>query len=180
MSRQEWITSSAEQTRALGAALGAAAQPGDIVALTGDLGAGKTTLVQGVAAALGLSGYVPSPTFTLIREYHLPAGRHGGSLRLYHVDLYRLTPPDVEAIGLGELFDEGAVVVVEWAERAGDILPADVLSVEMRILEGDRRALVVHPGGAGSAALADRWVAEARRRRLAGPRAAEAAARRSG
>jgi tRNA threonylcarbamoyladenosine biosynthesis protein TsaE len=134
--------------------------PGDVVALTGDLGAGKTTLVQGLAAALGVRGYATSPTFALIREYHLPADRHGGRLRLYHVDLYRLSPADVAGIELDELFDEGAVVVIEWAERARHTLPADTLWVEMRVLDGDRRRLVIQPAGKRSAELADRWAAE--------------------
>jgi tRNA threonylcarbamoyladenosine biosynthesis protein TsaE len=128
-------------------------RPGDVVALTGDLGAGKTTLVQGLAAALGVRGYATSPTFTLIREYH-------GRLRLYHVDLYRLGPGDLAGIELDELFDEGSVVVIEWAERARNTLPADTLWVEMRVLDGDRRRLLIQPAGKRSAELADRWAAE--------------------
>ncbi|MDR5683244.1 MAG: tRNA (adenosine(37)-N6)-threonylcarbamoyltransferase complex ATPase subunit type 1 TsaE [Armatimonadota bacterium] len=151
---RRWVTDGPEQTRALGRALGRAVRAADVVALTGDLGAGKTTLVQGMAAGMGVRGYVASPTFTLIREYH-------GSLRLYHVDLYRLDPADLLSIGLDELFDEGGVVVIEWAERARDVLPVDSLWVEMQILEGDRRALNLRPVGVRSTELAQRWAADA-------------------
>lgn len=107
-----WTTATEEETRALGEALAAELAPDGVLLLSGDLGTGKTVLAQGIARGLGIDpGEVQSPTFTLIREH---AG-HGG--RLVHVDLYRLDPSDVPALGLEELLAGPGVKVVEWAER---------------------------------------------------------------
>ena len=115
----------AEATRELGARLGRAARPGDVLALYGDLGAGKTCFVQGVAAGLGVSEPVTSPTFILIAEY-------AGRLPLYHVDLYRTgSLEEIAALGLEELFDGDGVTVVEWAEKAEPILPPRAVRVRI-------------------------------------------------
>jgi tRNA threonylcarbamoyladenosine biosynthesis protein TsaE len=117
---------SAEATRRLGARLGRAARAGEVVALYGDLGAGKTCFAQGVAAGLGVEGPVTSPTFIMIAE-------HAGRLPLYHVDLYRTDRLDeVLALGLDELLDGEGVTVVEWAEKAEPILPARTVRVRIR------------------------------------------------
>ncbi len=105
----------AEATRSLGVTLGQSLKVGSVILLEGDLGSGKTTLVQGLAAGLGITEPVVSPTFTLINEY--PEGR----LPLYHLDLYRLQPEEVAALHL-EIYWEGAeiplgIVAIEWAER---------------------------------------------------------------
>jgi len=101
---------------------------GGVVALSGELGAGKTTFVQGLAQALGIRRPVTSPTFTLVSEY---AG--SGRRKLVHMDLYRLrTPDDLLAIGFAEYLESGAVVAIEWSERAGDLIPADAVRVELR------------------------------------------------
>lgn len=98
---------------------------GAVVALDGDLGAGKTTFVQGVAAALGVARPVTSPTFTLVAEYPLADGR-----RLVHMDLYRLKGgADLEAIGFDEYVQSGDLVFIEWAERADDVLPPDTVHI---------------------------------------------------
>ena len=112
-----WTTETEEETRALGETLAAELAPDGILLLSGDLGTGKTVLAQGIARGLGIEpAEVQSPTFTLIREHQ---GRGG---RLVHVDLYRLDPEDVPALGLEELLAGRGVKVVEWAER----LPFDV------------------------------------------------------
>jgi tRNA threonylcarbamoyladenosine biosynthesis protein TsaE len=114
-----------------------------VVALYGDLGAGKTLFTQALARALGVTEPVTSPTFTLINEYDLPDGR-----KLFHVDVYRLhdAVPEAIALGLEDLFDEG-IVVIEWADRIAAILPEDRIDVlfehagdhQRRITIDDRR-----------------------------------------
>ncbi len=102
---------------------------GAVVALDGDLGAGKTTFVQGVAAALGVSRPVTSPTFTLVSEYPLADGH-----RLVHMDLYRLKGgADLEAIGFDEYVQSGDLVFIEWAERAEDVLPPDTIHLSFEL-----------------------------------------------
>ena len=126
-------TDSADATRALGWALAAHLEPGDVIALSVDLGAGKTHLVQGVADGLGLDGgAVTSPTFALVQEH--------GDGALLHLDLYRIES-DAEAgrLGLDELLDGDAIAFVEWPERAADWLPPRTLWLRLTHLGGDRR-----------------------------------------
>ena len=107
-----YISHSAEETQALGGAWGREAVSGLVIALCGDLGAGKTQLAKGIARGLGITGRVHSPTFTLVNHYE------GGRLPLFHVDLYRLDSPDqIIAAGLEEYFNTAGVSVIEWAER---------------------------------------------------------------
>ena len=148
-----WITRSAAETQALGAALGAAIEPPLVIALRGNLGAGKTTFVQGLAVGLGIHSRVASPTFVLANEY-------GGanSVRLVHVDTYRLgAAVGVEAatMGLEELIeDEEAVVAVEWAERVAELLPGDHLLVELDYgTQEDERTIRMTPLGERSKAV---------------------------
>jgi tRNA threonylcarbamoyladenosine biosynthesis protein TsaE len=125
----EATTASAAGTRALGAALASCVGPGDVVLLVGDLGAGKTTLAQGFAAGLGVAGPVTSPTFTLVREYPLPGGP-AGPVRLLHADVYRLESlEEVADLGLAELVEEQAVLLVEWGDVAGPALGPSRLTV---------------------------------------------------
>lgn len=120
-------THSAEQTRQLGAVLAQVLQPGDILWLRGELGAGKTTLAQGIARGLGVHEPVLSPTFTLIRE-------HRGRLPFFHADAYRLEGAEQAAdLGLPEYFERGGVFAIEWAEHIADALPDERLDV---LLEG--------------------------------------------
>jgi tRNA threonylcarbamoyladenosine biosynthesis protein TsaE len=129
-------SSSADETAALGAAVGRRLRPDDVLLLYGDLGAGKTTFVQGVAEALGAREPVTSPTFTLIHEYH---GRDG---LLVHVDPYRLAGPDeVEGLGFLDCLGQGAFVAVEWAERLGDLAPREALVVEIEQTGPDERSI---------------------------------------
>ncbi|MFC6181054.1 tRNA (adenosine(37)-N6)-threonylcarbamoyltransferase complex ATPase subunit type 1 TsaE [Lactiplantibacillus daowaiensis] len=118
------VTSPA-QTMALGARLGALVQPGDLILLDGDLGAGKTTFTKGLAKRLGIDANVKSPTFTLVREYHQ------GRLPLYHMDVYRLEDGGAEDLGLDEYFDGDGVSVVEWSEFISELLPATYLRIAL-------------------------------------------------
>lgn len=105
---------------------------GDVVCLEGDLGAGKTTFTQGLAAALGAKGRVASPTFCIVREHPMDGGEAGIPM-LVHMDLYRLNgEDDVEAIGWDDYLARGAVIVVEWPERAGSLIPADAHRISFR------------------------------------------------
>ena len=136
-------TGSPDETRALGEALGrvlrARAARGEVVALTGPLGAGKTCFVQGLARGLGAGGYVRSPTFILVHHYP-------GPLPLYHVDLYRIGPSDLDALGLEEIMEGDGVTAIEWA--AASPRPADYLSVEFAFAT-DENARTLRIGARG-------------------------------
>lgn len=118
-------TTSADETRAIGAAIGRAASPATLVALIGPLGAGKTQLAKGLATGLGVTSVVNSPTFVLMNE-------HAGRLRLFHVDAYRLDDPE-DLLAAGLLDDRAAegVTVVEWADRLAGWLPDERLELTM-------------------------------------------------
>ena len=110
-----FISHSPGETESLGEQWGREAQPGMVIALSGDLGAGKTQLVRGMARGLGITARVHSPTFTLVNEYS------GGRLRLFHLDLYRLeTPQQIRGAGIEEFLKPDGVTVIEWAERITD------------------------------------------------------------
>lgn len=131
----EVIESRSEQdTIEAGRAVGTTLRPGDIVLLYGDLGAGKTAFVRGLADALGIDADdVTSPTFTIVQEYR------GPRLTLQHVDLYRLTPAEVADLGLEDLVDDDTVVAVEWAERLPETLSPSVVHVRIEHANGGRR-----------------------------------------
>lgn len=129
------VTATAEETRSVGEALAALLEPRDALALTGELGAGKTTFVQGLARGLGVTERVVSPTFTLVREY-------SGRLDVAHVDVYRLDHiQDVIDLGLEEVAGGDAVLVVEWGDAVDALLPDDRLTLELTTLDpgGSRR-----------------------------------------
>ncbi len=128
-------TSSEDETIALGERLARTLPAKGVVLLIGNLGAGKTTLAKGIVKGLGAASpdEVSSPTFTLIHEY---------SDRVYHVDLYRLDDPRAVArLGLDELFDRDALVLIEWGERFPDLLPADRTEIRLTRTEGDSRII---------------------------------------
>lgn len=132
---------SVEETWQVAAEVAKRLSPGAVVALHGDLGAGKTTFVQGLGFALGLRRPVTSPTFTLSTEYQTPA------FKLVHMDLYRLSgPDDLLTIGYPEYLESGAVVAVEWPERAGDLIPADALHVRFALTD-DPETRVIEVSG---------------------------------
>ena len=114
-----------------------ALRPGDVVALCGDLGAGKTHFVKGLAVGIGFSGDVTSPTFTLLHEYV------GGSMPIYHFDFYRIED-ETEAVrlGLDEYIDGDGVCVIEWADKFPALLPAGTRWFDFSITEGDSRLIV--------------------------------------
>ena len=141
-----------EMTRALGGALAGGLQSGDVIVLSGDLGTGKTVFAQGVAAGLGVTERVVSPTFAIAREY-------AGRLPLHHLDVYRLEHVQ-EAIDLGldELFED-AVTLIEWGDGVRDLLPADRLEVELALAPAhaateDTRHITITPFGADWSARA--------------------------
>ncbi|MDH4143620.1 MAG: tRNA (adenosine(37)-N6)-threonylcarbamoyltransferase complex ATPase subunit type 1 TsaE [Acidimicrobiia bacterium] len=120
-------SSSVEDTRAVAGALADLARPGDLVVLSGDLGAGKTAFCGGLAAGLGVVGPVTSPTFALHRRYA------GSLLAFEHFDVYRLSGPDeADDLALDEVLEHGGVVAIEWGERIAPVLPADRLDVSIR------------------------------------------------
>jgi tRNA threonylcarbamoyladenosine biosynthesis protein TsaE len=124
-----------------GEALGKAARPPLIVALTGDLGAGKTTLVKAICRGAGVEEPVTSPTFALVHEYTGTLGK------VYHLDLYRLaTPDELTAIGWDDLMSASALLLVEWADRAGDRLPADIVPIALEHVEGDPERRILMAG----------------------------------
>ena len=150
-----------EETWALAKRFAAELKPGDVICLEGDLGAGKTTFTQGLAAALGVAGRVTSPTFCLVQEHHRPATQSPGHPAtqspshpatqppshsvtfLVHRDLYRLNgEDDVLAIGWEDYLAEGAVLVVEWPERAGSLIPSDARHIRFEHRGEESRHIV--------------------------------------
>jgi tRNA threonylcarbamoyladenosine biosynthesis protein TsaE len=137
---------SPEATRALGRKLGAALREGDFVALTGELGAGKTLLVKAVAEGAGAPG-ASSPTFALVNHY-------AGRIRLQHIDLYRLAgAAELFALGFDDLLREPAATLCEWADKAAAALPADRLEIALQHAGADRRTATLRATGPRSAAL---------------------------
>lgn len=131
------LTKSPEDTVLLGERIARSLKPNDVVAITGELGAGKTTLIQGVAKGLGINNWITSPTFTLINEFT-------GKLNLYHVDLYRIdSVADAEDIAIEEYFNKGGVTVIEWAEKIGPILPAGTVEIKISIVSDNERSLEI-------------------------------------
>ncbi|MCB1921184.1 MAG: tRNA (adenosine(37)-N6)-threonylcarbamoyltransferase complex ATPase subunit type 1 TsaE [Candidatus Competibacteraceae bacterium] len=141
---------SATATEALGACLAAVLVPGCIFYLSGDLGAGKTTLVRGLVHALGYQGAVKSPTFTLVEPYSI------GSWRLFHWDLYRLTDPEeLEFLGLRDQLDSQAVLLIEWPEHGYGELPAADLEIALSYAGEGRICQAVALSTAGQRMLAN-------------------------
>ena len=134
---------SVEETWAFAREVAATVKPGDVICLEGDLGAGKTTFTQGLAKALGVEGRVTSPTFCIVQEHRAKAPEVGRPGLLVHMDLYRLHgEDDVIAIGWEDYLAEGAVIVVEWPERAGSLIPQNARHIEFRHMDGDERRMI--------------------------------------
>lgn len=138
----EIFSHSAEQTRRVGMRLGAMLQPGDLLCLQGDLGAGKTTFVQGLAQGWGALDAVSSPTFVLVNVY-----RRADGGQFFHMDAYRLeSTPEAEELDFESMLVQGPLVI-EWADRVRDILPPHWLWIELDDLDDDRRVLRLNPTG---------------------------------
>ena len=138
-------TYSAEETRIVGASLAPVLMPGDVISLSGDLGAGKTAFVQGVAIALGVETGVTSPSFTLVHEYR-------GRFPIVHLDVYRLDSfQEVIDIGFEEYLDPDSIVLIEWGEAIAPMLPRRHLDIDIRRARDpaseDERCLIFRPHG---------------------------------
>lgn len=142
MEKNRWTieTRSVEETQALAQHLGERCQGGEVIALSGDLGTGKTSFVQGLARGLGVGRRVNSPTFTIVKEYQ------GRQLPLYHMDVYRLED-ELEELGLEEYMGGSGVTVIEWPERIAAQLPEEHLHIRLEKLGEDRRQIIFTPRG---------------------------------
>lgn len=130
------VTTSEEETRGLAARLGRKAQPGDVICLSGNLGSGKTTFVQGFAKGAGFRGNTASPTFGLLRQYSAPR------LRIYHADFFRVESRELANLGVEEwLQDPKGICLIEWPEAAKRLLPSDRLEVSLKHRKEYARAL---------------------------------------
>ncbi|MGH2498850.1 MAG: tRNA (adenosine(37)-N6)-threonylcarbamoyltransferase complex ATPase subunit type 1 TsaE [Candidatus Limnocylindria bacterium] len=144
----EWVSHSSLHTERLGERVGGRARPGDVVALWGELGTGKTVLVRGIATGLGLDeDAVASPTFVILHEHH------AGRLPLFHLDLYRLDRAGLASTGWEECLELGGVTAIEWPDRLGDELPADRLDVRLEHIADTKRRVVLEARGDRSGKL---------------------------
>lgn len=135
MNTLTFISHSPDQTKDLGNHIGQLVVLSDVLLLSGDLGAGKTCLAQGIALGLGIADYVTSPSFVLVREYY-------GRLPMYHIDLYRLSNiEEIADLGLDDYFYDRGVSVVEWAEKGLTVLPIEHLLIEISYLSDTTRCL---------------------------------------
>ncbi|MTI94116.1 MAG: tRNA (adenosine(37)-N6)-threonylcarbamoyltransferase complex ATPase subunit type 1 TsaE [Firmicutes bacterium] len=150
----EFTTTCAAETQNLARRLGELASPRTLILLYGDLGAGKTSFVQGLAQGLDVAANVNSPTFTIIREYR-------GRLPLSHFDLYRLDDPDeVWELGLEEYVAAAGVVAIEWPQIAEELLPPERLGIHIQHLGEDRRRLRLEPRGDRHRKLAEELMSD--------------------
>ncbi|HEX3049829.1 MAG TPA: tRNA (adenosine(37)-N6)-threonylcarbamoyltransferase complex ATPase subunit type 1 TsaE [Aggregatilineaceae bacterium] len=141
----EFTSRSVEDTTRLGIRLGEVLRAGDIICLSGDLGAGKTTLTKGIGQGWGAEENVTSPTFVLIHEHHRPQDEQ----ILYHIDCYRLSGSgDAWGIGLEELMQGSGPVILEWPENIEDALPAERLWVALTLVDDHERHIMMEANGA--------------------------------
>lgn len=142
------VSHSSLHTERIGERLARLAKPGDVLALWGELGAGKTVLAKGVAAGLGLDeGTVSSPTFIILHEHY------GGRLPFFHLDLYRLEGQDLGTTGWEETLEGGGITVIEWPDRAASALPDDRVDVHLEHIADTKRRVVLSATGDRSRAL---------------------------
>ncbi|MGQ9600449.1 MAG: tRNA (adenosine(37)-N6)-threonylcarbamoyltransferase complex ATPase subunit type 1 TsaE [Anaerolineae bacterium] len=141
----DFISHSPAQTHRFGIRLGALLQAGDLICLEGELGTGKTCLIQGIGQGMGVVRPITSPTFTLIAEYPLPSP----APTFYHIDLYRLEKPvdEVLALGLEDYLWGDGVCVIEWADRIRPVLPAERLWITLRYVDTSKRGILMRATG---------------------------------
>lgn len=146
------VSHSSLHTERIGERLARLARPGDVLALWGELGAGKTQLTKGVAAGLGLeSGDISSPTFIILHEHY------GGRMPLFHLDLYRLSGQDLGSTGWEETLDGGGITVIEWPDRAGAALPEDRVDIRLEHIADTKRRVVLSATGPRSTQLLEEF-----------------------
>lgn len=133
MATFEWKSFSGEETQSFAEKLGERLEPGDVLTLEGDLGAGKTTFTKGLGRGLGVTRNINSPTFTIMKEYN-------GRIPFYHMDVYRLEDSD-EDLGFDEYFEGDGVTVVEWAQFIKEFLPSRRLDITIRYLDDTTRVI---------------------------------------
>ena len=115
--------------------------PNMVICLSGDLGSGKTVFTKGIANALGIEESITSPTFTIIKKYQ------NGEMPLYHMDVYRLDG-NADGVGIEEYYNKGGIVIIEWAKTIRDILPEERLEIKFKIVDENKRVIVITPYGA--------------------------------
>lgn len=132
------ISNNEEETKKIGERIGKKLQKGDVVALYGEFGAGKTVLVKGIVKGLECKEQVKSPSFVFVHEYK-------GKVPIYHIDLYRAENlKDITTLGIQEFFDSQGVCLIEWAERAKELLPEDSINIELKILNENTREITLY------------------------------------
>lgn len=142
------ISNSIKQTNQIAANVAKRLKPGSVVAFTGELGAGKTTMIQAIARSLGIRGPIPSPTYILARSYRIPGGNVSvlSGKTLYHIDLYRLeSAADLRAIDLAEIMENhDNITLIEWAQKAKDVLPSNRIDINMVYMGEKKRQITIH------------------------------------
>lgn len=138
------ISSNADQTARLGYRLGTLLQAGDVICLSGDMGAGKTVFSSGLGKGWGTREAVTSPTFGIVHQHE----REQDAVRLYHLDCYRLRgAADVDSIGFDDMLESRGILVIEWAEIIREVLPEERLWIYLRVMENNRRNFILDPVG---------------------------------
>lgn len=151
MAEAKWEIERLQETAELAARVAALAGPATVIALDGDLGAGKTTFSQAFAAAIGVQGVVNSPTFTIIKEYE------GETLPFYHMDMYRISLDEADELGLDDYFYGNGITLVEWASLIEELLPPNRLELYIENLGGEKRAVKARGVGEPYAAWCEQW-----------------------
>lgn len=151
------VTTTPEATKELAASLASFLQPGDVIMLTGDLGAGKTQFVQGVAKAFGIADQVVSPTFNILLTYE------SDRMPLYHFDLYRLDEAvELEDVGYYDVVDGDGVVFIEWGDKFADVMPYGYLEIDITVDTDGQRTVYAHSFGERARQLLFVWAKDPR------------------